>query len=134
MQSAHGPGTSGLGFTVLKKIFYNDEERFRPAIGYSLAIVAVCVAGYLLYANRSGTVRPVEASLKCATPGCSYTDSRKLEYGEAIPSACPKCGKNSVYPAQACPKCGTPNVLNSYLKIKGPTKCSKCGAELRYGG
>ncbi len=119
---------------MFKKIFYNDEDRFRPAVSYGLIVVAVCVAGYFAYTNGAGTTRPVEASLKCSTPGCTYTDGRTLQYGEAVPGVCPTCGKNSVYPAVRCTKCGAPTVLNSYLNVKGPTKCSSCGMELRYGG
>ncbi|MBI4580723.1 MAG: hypothetical protein HY718_13535 [Planctomycetes bacterium] len=132
--SPAGRDISGLVVAVFKKLLYNDEEQIRPVIVYGLAALAIGVGGYFVYARWAGTDRPVEVSLLCATAGCGYSDERQLQIGEPIPGICPTCKQASVYPAFRCPKCRTANVLNEDRGIKGRTKCSKCGAELHYGG
>ncbi len=119
---------------MFKKIFYNDEDQFRPAVSYAVVGLAILLCGYYVYAKWNGSDQAVETNLKCSTSGCAYISERPLQVGEKIPLQCPKCDQRAVYPALPCPKCGTPNVLNQYLGKKPPTKCSKCGTELRYGG
>lgn len=119
---------------MIKKLLYNDDEEMRPAVAYTIVAVCCLVIGYFVYHAWAGVDSQLEANLLCITEGCGYADSRQLEVGELFPAECPKCGKKSVFYALKCPKCGKPHVMNEVLGKPGPTKCSKCGTEVRHGG
>jgi hypothetical protein len=119
---------------VFKKILYNDEQRIRPGFVIGLFVLAIGAGGYYVYARWQGAEKMVGVRMMCVTPGCGYVRERQLEVGESIPGTCPQCGKASVYTSLRCRKCETPNVLNEDRGLKGPTRCTKCGTELRYGG
>lgn len=120
--------------TVIKKLLYNDDEQMRPGVLYGLIALAIGIGAYFVYANWTSADEPVAIARMCVTQGCGYTSTQDLQLGETFPGKCPSCGKDSVYIALRCPKCKTANVLNEDRGIKGPTKCSRCGTELRYGG
>jgi hypothetical protein len=119
---------------VIKKLLYNDDGDFRPAVAYTVVGVSALLVGYFVYSAWAGMEGQLESNMLCVTPGCGYADNRKLEPGETFPGLCPKCEKKSVYWAWKCPKCGKPNVPNQQLGKPGTTKCSKCGTEIRRGG
>jgi len=98
------------------------------AVLAGLGIVAVAI--WVIW-SRASTTQPVV--MMCMTPGCGYQRQRALQVGETFPLVCPRCGKKSVAPAFRCPKCGTPNVWNEDRGLKPPTRCTKCGEEIRHG-
>ena len=118
---------------MFKKLLYNEDEEVRPGVVYGLIGLAFVVGGYFVYVYWT-TGGQVEAHMLCITPNCGYASERKLEKGEPFPGLCPKCGKQSVYYALTCPKCGKPHVLNESRGLRGPTKCTQCGTEIRHAG
>ena len=109
----------------------DDNGGVKPWVTYGVVAVVILVGGYFVHAAWVKADRPADAKLLCVE--CGYSTIRELEIGEAPPLKCPKCGKQSVYPAIKCPKCGTPNVWNADRGLKGVTKCTKCGAEIYRG-
>src|SRR5437899_3000145 len=111
--------------------FKNNNGGGKPWVTYGVVAVVLLVGGYFVRAAWHKGDKPEDAKLLCVE--CGYTSSRTLEIGEASPIKCPKCGKQSLYPAIKCPKCGAPNVWNADRGIPGVTKCKKCGAEIHRG-
>jgi DNA-directed RNA polymerase subunit RPC12/RpoP len=63
---------------------------------------------------------------------CGYVITMKVNPGVPI-DTCPRCQKPTLRPAYKCAKCGTLVVLNEDRGLEPPTKCPKCGAEVRHG-
>jgi len=118
---------------VIKNLIYNDDGDFRPGVAYGIMGLSAILVSYFVYSAWAGVEGQLDSSFLCATENCGYADSRKLEIGESFPAACPKCNKQSVYPAHRCPQCGKPHVHHALLGKPGPTKCTKCGTEIRRG-
>lgn len=94
--------------------------------------LAAAVVGIFAYRAFTGGGTP-DVALMCMTPGCGTLRERPLELGESLPARCPACDKSSLVPAFTCPQCGTPNIWNEDRGLPPPTKCSKCGKEVRHG-
>lgn len=99
-----------------------------------VSLLAIGVTGYMVWdAMAKQDTQLVKAELMCSIPECGFSEVRPLKLGETLPAQCPKCGKQSMYTSMACPNCKTPNVLLQDQGLPGPTKCSRCGTELKYG-
>jgi hypothetical protein len=128
---SHGSWIRTAG--VFRKILDNDKP-IHPVVMCAAVVLAVSMCVYLVYGKWTQMDRRVAITRLCATDGCGHRSARELKLGETFPGRCPKCGRQSVYVAYRCPSCSTPNVLNENFGTKGPTPCSRCRRELRYGG
>ncbi len=103
-----------------------------PAVPTVLILVGIlAVLGYFFY--RGGGEPQIDSPVKCWS--CEFTEFRKARIGEATVGKCPKCGKETLAPAWRCPnpECGELVVSNEYRNLPPPTKCPKCGTEVRHG-
>jgi hypothetical protein len=112
-------------------VFTDDSGGVRPWVTYTAIAAVLLVGGYFVYGAWTKNDRALEARLMCYS--CEYTSSKELKVGEVYPQPCPKCEKQTFVPALNCSKCGAPNVWNEDRGAKPPTKCRKCGVELRHG-
>ncbi len=119
----------------IRKLVLTDDGSTKPsgvAIAALVLVVSATALGYYVWkADWGGGVPQIEAPTQCWE--CGYTESRKAVVGEPPVLHCPKCGKQAFAPAVACTKCRTLVVLNEYRGVKPPTKCPKCGGEVRHG-
>jgi hypothetical protein len=118
---------------MTKQVAVQEQAGLKPWVSYTIIGVAVLVSvvtAYRLWTR--GNQDPI--AMMCVTEGCKYTTSVAPRPGDPSILTCPKCGKESVTPAIYCPKCGTPTVWNESRGLPGPTKCKKCGQEMRHGG
>jgi hypothetical protein len=118
---------------MAKQQVAKDVRGIPPWITYTIIAAAVIAGVYFTYAAWTKGDRPLEAALMCSTPGCGHLRVDALQVGEMLPAKCPKCGKDSLLPAFYCPKCKTVNIWNENRGLPPPTKCSKCGQEVRHG-
>jgi predicted RNA-binding Zn-ribbon protein involved in translation (DUF1610 family) len=120
----------------LRKLVLTEDGRTKPAafVAVVLVLVVSCSAlGYYIWkggVDLGGGEPQIDSPHKCCS--CGHIGSVKLEIGQPAP-VCPKCGKATYYPAFRCKNCGALEVLNEYRGLKPPTKCPKCGREMRYG-
>lgn len=103
----------------------------RPWILHALGVMVVMVAGYVAYSVWAGPGE-LKATLMCATPGCAHIRAEALAVGEMLPAACPKCGQASLLPAFHCPHCRSVNIWNENRGLPPPTRCARCGREVRH--
>jgi len=96
-----------------------------------LTITAVALGYAVWKAGGSATEPQIRAGMKCWH--CGRTERRPLREGEFIPGTCSRCGRNTFVPAYSCPNCGNLVVLNEYRDGKPPTRCERCGREVRHG-
>jgi uncharacterized OB-fold protein len=118
---------------MLKQCIAKEEGGVPPWVKHAIIAIAVIAGGYFIYAAWRSSDRQLEATLMCSTQGCGYLRTEALQVGEMLPARCPKCGKDSLLPAFNCPKCKTVNIWNENRGLPPPTKCSKCGQEVRHG-
>ncbi len=116
-----------------RNLLTNEDGGVKPGVKYAGIGLLVVILGYWAFTTWTGGDRALTATLMCYTQGCGYTTARELEIGEVLPATCPKCGNKSVVSAFKCPGCGTPNVWNEDRGLAPPTRCTKCGREVRYG-
>lgn len=119
----------------LKNLVLTEDGRTKPAGVVAVVIVLVvsgAAMGYYVWnhAELGGGAPQVTSGHKCYS--CGYISSVKLVVGEPT-TTCPRCGKPTFRLAHKCRKCGTLEVLNEDRGLKPPTKCPKCGGEIRYG-
>lgn len=119
---------------MVKEIIYTDDGDFRPATLYSIVGATALLVGWFIFSALPVASGQLDSHFVCATEGCGHTQARKLQPGESFPALCPRCDKQSVYPALKCPRCGKPNIHHVMLGRPGPTRCSNCGTEVRHGG
>jgi hypothetical protein len=119
----------------LRKLVVSEDGQTKPA-GVAVVVLVLVFSsaalGYYLWkSDLGGGIPQMESPNKCYS--CGYMASRKLEVGISN-TTCPKCGKETFLPAYKCKKCGNLEVLNEDRGLKPPTKCTKCGGEIRHGG
>ncbi|HOW17548.1 MAG TPA: hypothetical protein PLC79_00815 [Phycisphaerae bacterium] len=121
----------------LRKLVLTEDGRTKPAgaIAVVLVLVVSCSAlGYYIWKgglDLGGGEPQLDSAAKCWT--CGYECVRRPTPGEPTVAVCPKCGKQTLAPAFRCKKCKTLVVLNEYRGGTPPTKCPKCGTEVRHG-
>lgn len=122
----------------LRNLVLTEDGRTKPAAAVVVVVVLVlsCSAlGYYVWqgggVDLGGGEPQISAPFKCYS--CGYTMYAKVKLGVPM-DICPKCKKSTLCPAKICPKCGSIEILNENRGLKPPTKCSKCGAEIRHGG
>lgn len=105
--------------------------------GALLAVVLLAAAGYLIYNNywNAAAEDPVDTArwFKCAEDGNDF--AYVLKMGDKPPITCPKCKKETGFPAEACywTRDGgvkdkpTYVILNKHLGKEGDTICPDCG-------
>ncbi len=134
--AAAEPLESPTVFGPLRRFLQTEDGETRPVALAAVILVLVASAsamGYFFWkADLGGGMPQLESPAKCWE--CGYTTERKPQAGEPTVLPCPRCGKEAFAPAFACPKCKTLVVLNEYRQMKPPTKCPKCGGEVRHGG
>ncbi len=119
---------------MLKQLVVNDDGTVKPAFVYTILVVAILVAGYIVVrVFRTETDRPIAVQMMCWTEGCGYTQASAPKIGDQIPAKCPKCGNDTLAPSYTCPRCGKISVWNCYRGVAEPDKCAGCGQEVRYG-
>jgi hypothetical protein len=111
----------------------SEDGGVKPGIVYGVIGLAVVLGAYWVYASWTGPGKGMTVTMLCYTQDCGYSRDRALELGEILPAKCPRCGNLSVVSAFSCPGCGAPNVWNEDRGLAPPTKCTKCGREVRYG-
>lgn len=109
----------------------DDNGGVKPWVTYTIIGLAVFLGGYFVYAKWTGFDKPHAVSMMCTTQGCGYQSTERLSVDSSL--HCPKCDKDSLVVAHLCPQCKTPVILNESIGKRGPTKCPKCGGEVRYG-
>lgn len=133
------PGPVDRGSDVgsrLRRLFLTDSGGL-TTVGLAAILLALGVAGgavgYYMWkgADLGGGMPQLESARKCYE--CGYVGTVKLQVGQFRPT-CPKCGKDAFLAAYKCPKCGNLEVLNEERGLPPPTKCSRCGGEIRHGG
>ncbi|HOW17546.1 MAG TPA: hypothetical protein PLC79_00805 [Phycisphaerae bacterium] len=98
-------------------------------IGLAVSLVALAAAAHY-YVRTAGDEPQLSSPYMCYE--CGYIETVKLKPGTSI-ETCPKCQRPTFRPAYKCEKCGTLAVLNEYRGLEPPTKCPKCGAEIKHG-
>jgi hypothetical protein len=109
------------------------EPMGRSHVKVVLAVTAAVLAiiGVVWKVGGAGAEPQVRAAMKCWS--CGRTEHRPLRVGEMIPGTCAGCGRKTFAPAYPCPKCKSLVVLNEYRDGKPPTRCERCGREVRHG-
>lgn len=98
-------------------------------IGFAVSLVALAVAAHY-YVRTAGGEPQISSPYMCYE--CGHMVTVKLKPGTPV-ETCPKCLRPTLRPAYKCEQCGTMAVLNEYKGLEPPTKCPKCGAEIRHG-
>ena len=116
---------------MIREWVLDEDGMVRPATAYALIGLAVLVLGWVAYRAWQHGEGPTQGTWICFECGRLAKVTPRLDMH--VPEKCPRCGKQSLVPANPCPKCKAPVALNEYRGLKPPTKCPKCGAEVRHG-
>lgn len=111
-------------------IFTNEGGGVKPWVVWGILALAIVTGSYFIYGAWNGS-NELKATLMCSECGNIRTEA--LAVGEMLPATCSKCGKNAMLPAFHCPSCKTVNIWNENRGLPPPTKCRKCGQEVRHG-
>lgn len=130
--SAGAPETTHTGVGMLARL------RLFLSSGVGLTTIAVLAAFALTFVgwrawSFAGAGGPDWPRIRVMDPDTGDLRWVEVRPGRTLPYRNPKTGTDSMYPVEYCfdNQCGglggTPNVLNVFLGIDGPTSCRVCG-------
>ena len=109
----------------------SNNQAARNWLTRTCIVVVILSCGYMVYAALRTDVASRSIAMMC--PACGYTDEHSLSLGDTIPMTCPRCGKQTLYPAFRCKTCGAINIWNEYLGKQPPTFCVECNQKHVHG-